>query len=605
MSLSKKLLLHDLIRICKQLSKNLRFSIYVLFVFMLLVAVIEVLSIFSLSLIAMSVASPERLINNSITQHILTLCPYIQYLCSDSRYFTLFLSFSVVCLIFIKNTLTAVQNWRCSRTGEDMATFVGNNIMHHFLHSPYIWHISGDSSQIWIALGERHRLKQFMMQTLNAYTYAITFLVLVTALVCVTPGPILLCLVVIGAVAFAVYRTMKSDIDRSGQIALRAMASETQATQNAMRGIREVLIYRQQPIFQQKFQESCQAGIRARSFLNIAPPIPTWILEVFGFAAIPCTIWLMILTQDADMAAIAKVVTLVMLMAWRILPLLNRTLGSLVSVRSNRAGAMHCLEKLEAISNQYIDAVPEPAPDFHFKSEIRLENVLFSYPRAKSRALEAFSCTIAKGQQVGFIGKSGSGKSTLAGIISGLLQPGQGRFLIDERELTPEELSAYRLKIGYVPQTPYLMAGSIAENVAFSQWGKPYDADRVLQACRMAALDIVETDPRGIRYPLGENGAGLSGGQAQRVSIARALYAKPEILILDESTSALDQQTEAAIMQTINSLKHHLTIIIIAHRLTTIEQCDHLLWLQNGRLYKQGPTLEILSEYTKSLQHAK
>ncbi|MBQ3059690.1 MAG: ATP-binding cassette domain-containing protein [Desulfovibrio sp.] len=305
------------------------------------------------------------------------------------------------------------------------------------------------------------------------------------------------------------------------------------------------------------------------------------------------------------MDSIAKVVTIVMLMAWRILPLLNRTLGSLVSVRSNRAGAIRCLETLERIQGQHILDVVGPDPMFRFTNTISLDEVTFSYSKDKKAAVYNFSCTISKGQQIGLIGKSGSGKSTLAGIISGLMQPSQGRFLIDGRELTPAELSAYRLKIGYVPQTPYLMAGSIAENVAFSQWGKPYDAGRVLQACRMAALDIVDTDPRGIKYPLRENGAGLSGGQAQRVSIARALYANPEILILDESTSALDQQTEAAIMQTINSLKHHLTIIIIAHRLTTIEQCDHLLWLQDGRLYKQGSTFEVLSEYTESLQHAK
>ena len=143
------------------------------------------------------------------------------------------------------------------------------------------------------------------------------------------------------------------------------------------------------------------------------------------------------------------------------------------------------------------------------------------------------------------------------------------------------------------------MAGSIAENVAFSEWGKPWDAERVRKACRMAALDIVETDPRGIEYPIGENGAGLSGGQAQRVSIARALYAEPEILILDESTSALDQQTEAAIMATINSLREQLTIIIIAHRLSTVEQCDQLFWVENGRLKKQGPSTAILAEYTK------
>ncbi|MBQ3059692.1 MAG: ABC transporter ATP-binding protein [Desulfovibrio sp.] len=567
---------------------------------MLLVALFEVLSIFALSFVAMSVAAPEKLLNNSMVQAVLGFVPYLAATVIDPRYFTLLAALGVVGLILIKNALTAVQNWQCSCLGEEVAISIGRTIMGHYLNSPYMWHMSGDSTQTWMALGERHKLKQVLLQTLSIYTYALTFLALVAALVYATPGGILICLIVIGMLAWLVYRSMKNRIDQSGQTALRASTAETRTTRNAMRGIREVLIYRQQPVFLQKYLDACQSGVHARAFLSMAPPIPTWILEVCGFAAIPLTVWILIATQDADMATIANVVTMVMLAAWRILPLLNRTLACVISVRSNRAGAMHCLERLEAIRKENLAPQAEPDPDFSFDKEIRLEHVAFTYPGAEQQALTDFSCSIAKGQQVGLVGISGSGKSTLAGIISGLLEPQDGHLLIDGRALTPAGLAAYRGKIGYVPQSPYLMAGSIAENVAFSQWGKPWDAEKVKKACRMAALDIVETDPRSIDYPIGENGSGLSGGQAQRVSIARALYAEPEILILDESTSALDQQTEAAIMTTINALKEQLTIIIIAHRLSTVEQCDQLFWVENGRLKKQGPSAAILAEYTKA-----
>ena len=451
-------------------------------------------------------------------------------------------------------------------------------------------------------MGARHQLSLLLIHILNVYTYAITSVALLVTLVSATPGVILTCLVCTGLIAYAVYQSMKKALDRSGQKVFQATSEETRTTRNAMHGIREVLIYCQQPVFLQKWLDACRAGMWARSFLNMAPPIPTWILEVFGFAAIPATVWLLIKTQNADMATIASVVTMVMLAAWRILPLLNRSLSSLVIVRSNRAAAMQCLERLEAIRKENPAPQAEPDPDFTFDKEIRLEQVSFTYPCAEQQALTGFSCSIIKGQQVGLVGISGSGKSTLAGIISGLLELQAGRLLIDGKELSPAELAAYRGKIGYVPQSPYLMAGSIAENVAFSQWGKPWDVEKVKKACRMAALDIVDTDPRGIDYPIGENGSGLSGGQAQRVSIARALYAEPEILILDESTSALDQQTEAAIMATINSLRDQLTIIIIAHRLSTVEQCDQLFWVENGTLKKQGPSATILAEYTRAAE---
>jgi ABC-type multidrug transport system fused ATPase/permease subunit len=158
------------------------------------------------------------------------------------------------------------------------------------------------------------------------------------------------------------------------------------------------------------------------------------------------------------------------------------------------------------------------------------------------------------------------------------------------------------MQVGYVSQTPYIMPGTLAENVAFSQWGKPYNEERVRWACRLAALDIAET--RGIEMPIGEKGAGLSGGQAQRLSIARALYVNPSLLILDEATSSLDTAVETAIMNTIYSLPKSITIVIIAHRLSTVRRCDILLWIDKGKLVEFGSTDVVLPKYTEFLaQH--
>ena len=216
-------------------------------------------------------------------------------------------------------------------------------------------------------------------------------------------------------------------------------------------------------------------------------------------------------------------------------------------------------------------------------------------------SLSHISLSISHDEQIGFIGASGSGKTTLAGILCGLMNMREGQMLVDGEPLTDSRRAAYIQRVGYVSQSPYIFNGTVAENVAFSQWGKPYDEERVKEACHMAALDIVEKDSKGILYPFGDNGAGLFGGQTQRVSMARTLYARPDVFILDESTSALDIGTEQAIMETIHKLKGHLTISIIAHRLSAVERCDRLFWVEEGQLHKVGTPAELLPEYTASL----
>lgn len=600
MSLRQKLFIDDVARIMRILPAAMRVRIYALFFLMFILAVFEVLSVLSMSFMAMSVAAPQVIMKEPAIGWIMEAFPSLEALCSDLRYFTLAAALGVVVLTLIKNLLSALVGWKGACIGEDVAIFSGSRIMNHYLNSDYMWHISSSSTDMFQALGWRQQLSLLLVNLLNVYTYALTTIALFFALITATPGIILICLAVTGALSYAVYRTMKNAIDRSGMAVAASAAQESRTTLNAMNGIREVLIYRQQPIFFDRYVEACRAGLRARSFLTIAPPIPSWILETFGFSVIPATIWLLIDTENATMPVIASVVTMVMLAAWRILPILNRSLGCLVMVRSVRPMALKCLERLEAIRKQNLPPRPEPDPRFRFQRAITLENVTFRYPGAEWPSLDGISFSIRKGTQVGIVGPSGAGKSTLIGILSGLMPPESGLFLVDGEAVTGARLAAYCARVGYVPQTPYIMSGTIAENVAFSQWGKPYDEEKVRRACRMAALDVVEKDPRGIDYPIGEHGAGLSGGQAQRVSIARALYAGPEILILDESTSALDQGTEAAIMETIRRLQG-MTVIIIAHRLTTVEHCDDIVWIQDGKVVKTGRPASVLDEYRRTL----
>ena len=589
----------DYLRIYRILPRRLRCVTLGVFALTAILATAEVLSIFSISFLAMSIAAPERLLAIRPVALLFQMFPWLEGLSTDMRLFALAVSGSVICLIAAKNALSALVGFRTKYLEAEVAMVAGESIFKQYLYSPYIAHLVGNSQVMFQALSWRSQLGAMFGVLIMIYSYAAITLTLFTMIILLTPWAVLLVIVAVTATAVAIYRTLKSRLDTAGINAAEYSRKESQYTMNAMRGIRETLIYRQQGTFFASYRQTCQDSVSDKTFMSVAPFIPTWILEIAGFMVIPATLWVMYFVQDASMARITGILTIIMLVAWRVLPMLNRTVAAMVTVRGLRHAALDCLEQVEEALVAPAPVPPEPDPDFALREGIRLTRVNFRYPKSENDCLNDIDYFIPCGSRLGVIGQSGAGKSTLALILSGLVQPNSGAMQVDGRELTPEALTAYCLRVGYVPQSPYLMPGTLAENVAFSQWGKPWDEEKVRLACRMAELDVAET--RGLDLSIGENGAGLSGGQAQRLAIARALYVNPSILILDEATSALDGGVEGAIMDTIFALPQSITTVIIAHRLSTVERCDTLLWLEEGRLVASGPPDELLPRYQEHL----
>jgi len=235
-----------------------------------------------------------------------------------------------------------------------------------------------------------------------------------------------------------------------------------------------------------------------------------------------------------------------------------------------------------------------------FENSIKFENVSFSYSGAEIQALSDLDFVIEKGKTIGIIGTSGAGKSTLVELITGLFTPSKGSILIDGKILDKNLIPDWLGLIGYVSQFPYIYDSTLAENVAFGSQGDEIDRDRVIECCNMASMqDFMDKLPNGIDSFIGERGVKLSGGQQQRVAIARALYDGPEIMIFDEATSSLDTSSEKAIQNTIYSFKGKQTLIIIAHRLSTVVDCDYLIWLENGIVKMIGEPDEVLADYQR------
>ena len=323
--------------------------------------------------------------------------------------------------------------------------------------------------------------------------------------------------------------------------------------------------------FQKASKEYTKAQILSLTFGHL----PRLYLEAISFSLVAFIIVYLVIKAGHNIAAALPILSVFVLGLYRLMPSVNRIYTSYNNI-------LYHLKALEKIHSDLLYA-PEDLGDeeVEFKKEIKLKNVSFEYKKNKP-ILKDINLTIKKGEKVGIIGESGSGKSTLIDLIIGLYKPKNGKILIDEKELNEKNMKSWRKKIGYIPQHIYLFEGTIAENVAF---GEEIDEEKVKKSLKMAnLLDFLEKEHEGIYTKVGENGVKLSGGQKQRVAIARALYNDPEILILDEATSALDNETENKIMDEIYKIGKDKTMIVVAHRLSTLDRCTRIIKLEKGKI---------------------
>lgn len=283
--------------------------------------------------------------------------------------------------------------------------------------------------------------------------------------------------------------------------------------------------------------------------------------------------------------------------AFRLIPSFNRILMALNSVRGGALPVKKLYSDMSAAGPHQFDH--DDGSKLPFNTRITFENVSYSYPGTVASAVSGFDLEIRKGQAIGLVGASGAGKTTIADLLLGLLTPDSGRICIDGQDVA-EHVRAWQRNLSYVPQTVYLSDDSIRRNVAFAVPDAEIDDDRVMEALRLAMLeDFVNALPQGLDTFAGDRGTRFSGGQRQRIGIARALYQNPDVLVLDEATSSLDNESEFEISAAIDNLREGMTIIIIAHRLNTLRSCDQLVFMKNGRLEDIG-TFESLAAQNTS-----
>ena len=595
MSLNVFALFAELFRIMRLLESQLRLRCVLVMFLLLIQSLLELGFILTLTSMALALSDSDRLRATPFYHTLFQLFPSLGDWAADPHHLLLLAGIVLIIASMLKSLVNFLAARSIARLGEDISYHVGMEIMQRYLYQNYAWHLSPASKTMYQRMTWRGNLALMITHLLNMYACLFTIVILFVSLAGQEPVLTALVLGITGTIGIILYASVRKNVDSSAKSLMQSRTQENRTLLCAARGIREVLLYGQQQTFLQKLSQAALCGRRAKVYSNIVSTMPTWVLEATGFIVVVGAINYLIYVEGAGSQRITAAL---------VLPFCNRIVSLHISVRSLRPTAGAVVELLEKLRTSERAKVVVPSKNFTFERQIALRKVNYRYPGAKQDSLCDISLTLRKGEKIGLIGASGAGKSTLAAILTGLLPVSSGNLLVDGQPLTPARAAAFTRRVGYVPQNPFLFGGTLAENIAFSQWGKPWDRQRVLEVCKLAAIDFVNAPPKKLQRPIGENGAGLSGGQAQRVAIARALYAQPEVLIFDEATSALDQGNENIIQQTIDKLSDQTTCVIIAHRLSTVRKCDSIIWLDRGRIVQEGRPEVVLRAYEESLDHA-
>jgi ABC-type bacteriocin/lantibiotic exporter with double-glycine peptidase domain len=551
----------------------------VLALLMIIASFAEVLSIGAVLPFLGVLMSPEKIFLHHLSQ------PFIQLFHVQAAQ-ELLLPFT---LIFITAAIFAglariALLWFQTRLSMAIGADFSLQVYERTLYQPYSLHISRDSSEILAGARKADGLVYWLIQPALFTISSVVILVsVIVTLLAIQPFITLAAFLGFGFIYTGVVFITKRRISKNSQTIATQQIRVTKAIQEGLGGIRDVLIDGTQPVYSKLYKDAfipMQSALASNQFVGVSPRLGVEALGMVLIAGLAYTLAAASGVAAGVTGAIPDLGVLV-LGAQRLLPVLQQIYNAVITIKGNQASTQDALDLLDQPMPAH--AYAQTTNPIAFRAGITLKDLGFRYTPQGPWVFRHLSMQIAKGSRVGFIGVTGSGKSTLLDIVMGLLTPTEGELLIDKKAVNPHNTRGWQAHISHVPQAIYLSDTSIAENIAFGLPAELIDLQRVKQAAQQAQIDkTIEGWNKGYDTLVGERGVRLSGGQRQRIGIARALYKRSDVIIFDEATSALDNKTEAAVMQALETLGRDITILIIAHRLTTLKGCDQIVEFTNG-----------------------
>ena len=568
------------------LTNEQKFYAILVFILSLIAAVFEMLGVSAIIPLMQAFLSPDTLSEQAYLQPFVRL-----FHLNTNMSVIIFTCVAVILVYLIKNVFSIFYVWISNKFSCKVMRELSVRILDAYMKQGYIFFVSNNSARLLRGVNtDVSSVYNIISQIFIIMSKGLTILCILVFIVIQTPSIaifmamlILFCFVIIQLV-------FRKAMRKYGKIARQYTYECNRAALEAIQGSKEVLVTNRQDYFVKQYRKCMEGSNKATVKMAVGSSAPANIIEAVCVTGLLIIVAFQMLQSNAPYALMSQLATIAVA-AFRIMPALGGILSSINMLTyhapglSAAADTLSMVKQLEKEGN--LGREDKQLKTKKFQKELYIDDVSFSYPESDMKVIDHLSMKIEKGTSVAFIGASGAGKTTLADLILNLLKPQSGKILVDGVDI--EDMGrSWNKMIGYVPQSIYLTDSSIRKNIAFGLSENEIDDQKIWRALEAAHLkDFIEKQPQKLDSLVGERGVKFSGGQRQRVAIARALYNDPEILVLDEATAALDTETETAVMESIEELQGYKTLIIVAHRLTTIRNCDKIYEIKDGKAIKR------------------
>jgi ATP-binding cassette subfamily B protein/ATP-binding cassette subfamily C protein len=556
-------------RLYRLLSKKHKAYLLTLTVLTIGFSFIETLGV-SVIMPFISVASNPGLLDSGLYKKVFDFFGF-----TTAASFIIGLGIVIICFYVFRAAYSIIHGYLINRFSLAIYKFLSGNLFKTFLSIPYRIYTQKNSAELMqIITSESRNVSNLTLNILQLGSELFTIVFIYTLMLVMNWKMTLVLTAALILIVLSFLRFLIKKTKAMGKIRSLADRKLYRTLKESFSNFKFVKLKGNEEKILDVFYSSTDAYSRAQIVSNTLSTLPKNILECIGFSLLVAAV-IFILANYRDPSKVIPIISMYALAMYRILPSVHRMLGNL----NNIAYIHDALDTLDKNVRQ--ETEKDGAAPLCFEKNIRFEDITFGYITGKD-VLNSVYLEIKKGERIAIVGESGGGKSTLVDLIIGINKPDSGTIYIDDSVLSDENIRTWRSKIGYIPQSIYLFDGTVAENVAF---GSEPDEEKTKHALKTANIWDFLSQKEGANTIVGEGGIQLSGGQLQRIGIARALYDNPDVLVLDEATSALDTETEARIMDEIYNISRDKTLIVIAHRLSTVERCERKIRVENGKIF--------------------